>query len=99
MHEQPYHIFGKDSVAGIGAIFVGHRNLPRSLAARGEFYLRAFRKILGEDLMKDVRIIEPALLVEDTRELDRGGRAILLRAWPPAQTDCDRTAYDPETPP
>lgn len=96
-HMHPDHIFGNSAFEGTGAVIVGHHNLGRALANRGDYYLQSYRAILGPELMSGIRIIPPAITVAGEQELDLGNRKVTLKAWKPAHTDNDLSVFDQRT--
>jgi len=92
-HVHPDHIFGNAAFVDDRPEFVGHVHLADAMRRRGANYLKALQRDLGETA-EQTTLVMPTRSVAATEELDLGGRALSLRAWPTAHTDTDLTVFD-----
>ncbi|MGN6550097.1 MAG: quinoprotein relay system zinc metallohydrolase 2 [Pararhizobium sp.] len=94
-HVHQDHCFGHIAFAGARLANIGHKNLPRALAARAPYYLKELARISPR--LADAGCVPPTTLVADETPIDLGNRIVALRAWPTAHTDNDLTAFDEKT--
>lgn len=93
-HMHPDHTLGAGVFAAEGATVVGHAKLPRALTTRAETYRDNIRRLIGEKAYEGSGVVLPGQTVEDTQEIDLGGRVLRLTAYPTAHTDNDITVFD-----
>lgn len=93
-HVHPDHIFGNAAFAEDGSAILAHHNLPRALAERGQHYLLSYGEQVGPAAMKGAKAVPPTKLVEDSLQIDLGGRKLTLVAHRAAHTDNDLTLFD-----
>jgi quinoprotein relay system zinc metallohydrolase 2 len=94
-HIHPDHIFGAGAFLQDHPIFIGHANLPQSIAARGAFYQSHLDAILGAHQAGP--LVTPTLTIAATHEIDLGNRRLTLAAHKPAHTSTDVSLFDHET--
>jgi quinoprotein relay system zinc metallohydrolase 2 len=87
------HLLGNAAFAADKPSFIGHAALPAAVERSRAFFLQQYAGDLDQPPSAG-QIIAPDRTVSDTLELDLGGRHLRLRAWPPAHTDCDLTAFE-----
>lgn len=93
-HMHPDHVLGAAVFAEQGARVVGHRRLPRALAARAGAYLEAGRRLVGP-AFEGTSV--PDAIDEAPEEIDLGGRRLIVEQHPTAHTDNDLSVFDRAT--
>lgn len=93
-HMHPDHVFGAGPFVEMGARVVGHAGLSRALADRQANYLESLNRLVGVGNMLGTQSVPVDITVENSLEIDLGGRLLSLRAWPVAHTGTDLTVLD-----
>ncbi len=93
-HMHPDHIFGNSAFRDADTVFIGHHKLKAAVKARATHYLSANRRLLGEAVFAGTEILLPSKTVEETLDLDLGGRSLRITAHSTAHTDNDITVLD-----
>ena len=92
-HVHPDHIYGNIAFKQSGVKFIGHKNLARAMATRGDYYIEKAKDQLDINLTSK-HIIPPDKSVKRHMTIDLGGRMLVLTAHPTAHTDNDLTVFD-----
>lgn len=95
-HAHPDHVLGNAAFVSPDTRFVGSAKFNAAMAARAPYFLRALERDFGVSAAPDA-VVYPTIAVDGTRELDLGGRTLVVQAWPTSHTDNDVTVYDRST--
>ena len=86
------HVLGNAAFRADKPRFVGHARLAEAMEGNREFFAEEFAAEVGSE--GSAAVVGPDLLVEESMEIDLGGRVLELRAVPPAHTDTDLVVRD-----
>ena len=86
------HCFGHGAFTDLPHRNIGHKNLPRALAARGAFYLELLSEICPD--FAGTVVVPPNETVDGVLDIDLGNRPLRLKAWRTAHTNTDLTVFD-----
>ncbi len=95
-HMHPDHVLGNAAFRGDDPEVIGHAKLPQALGSRAPTYRQKLGEVLDRTVPEDW-IVLPDRTVEDSAELDLGGRSLRLEAHPEAHTNNDLTVFDEAT--
>jgi len=90
------HVLGNLAFVDEKPAFIGHAGLADAIEANRAFFLEQFTEDLGPD-PSEKSVVGPDKTVENTLELDLGGRTLLLTAYPTAHSHADLTVLDQKT--
>ena len=90
------HVLGNLAFINDKPEFIGHAKLADAIEANRDFFLKEFKKYLGNSPSRQ-SIIGPTRTVDNTLTIDLGGRELLLTAYPAAHTHTDLTVFDQKT--
>ena len=93
-HMHPDHVFGNAAFSDGKPEFVAHHKMARGLAQRADGYIARNKGWMGEDKFAGTAIVMPTKAVNDTLDIDLGGRVLHLEAQHTAHTDNDLTVRD-----
>ncbi len=93
-HVHPDHLLGNQAFNNQGVTFVGHHNLKRALADKGEIYIENLKRIAGEEAMQGTAIVAPTLEIKDQQTINIGNRELQLIAYDTAHTNQDLVVFD-----
>lgn len=96
-HMHPDHVLGAQVFKDAGATVIGHKKLDRALKARARTYEDNLKRLIGDAGYAGSAIVVPDEGVTGSREIDLGGRLLVLEAHPTAHTDNDLTVLDKQT--
>jgi quinoprotein relay system zinc metallohydrolase 2 len=95
-HVHVDHVLGNEAFNDDLPSFVGHAALAQAIVRSRPYFVQEYPQDLDAPAAPE-QVIGPDRLVETELTLDLGGRALTLRAWPTAHTDCDLTVFDQKT--
>jgi quinoprotein relay system zinc metallohydrolase 2 len=95
-HVHVDHVLGNLAFADDHPSFVGHAALAAAMVRSRPYFVKEYPEDLDAPASPG-QVIGPDRLVDTELTLDLGNRALTLRAWPEAHTDCDLTVYDQKT--
>jgi len=90
------HILGNKAFVDENTDFVGHKNLAEAVNQNKDFFLTQFKNNLNPDA-KESDIIGPNILIEESTQLELGGRTLTLIPFPISHSHNDLVVIDNKT--